>query len=173
MAGIPQRGGMAIKPVGAEGGKHGVASWPKLTVPTKIYRTRDRLDLYWFLNLVDIVNFCSLVTFPMIIPVIWINTLYMCICIVLLLLLLFIIDYIYFGNYLPVNILCIYHVNMYIIDLALYIWFCRYKQNYMYIQIWGIFEFIRAKYVLYILIILKMAFAEEQWLFNRLSISDC
>lgn len=170
MAGIPQRGGMAIKPVGAEGGKHGVALWPKLTVPTKIYRTRDRLDLSWLLILVDIVNFCSLVTFPMIIPVIWINTLYMCICIVLLLL-LFILDYIYFGNYLPVNILCIYHVNMYIIDLALYR--CRYKQNYMYIQIWGIFEFIRAKYVLYILIILKMAFAEEQWLFNRLSISDC
>lgn len=128
-----------------------------------------------FLILVDIVNFCSLVTFPMIIRTGNMNQYLVYVYLHCFLLLLFIIDYryIYFGNYLPVNILCIYHVNMYIIDLALYIWFCRYKQNYMYIQIWGIFEFIRAKHVLYILIISKMAFAEEQWLFNRLSISDC
>lgn len=130
-----------------------------------------------FLILVDIVNFCSLVTCPMIIGTGNMNQYLVYVYLHCFLLLLFIIDYryIYFGNYLPVNILCIYHVNMYryIIDLALYIWFCRYKQNYMYIQVWGIFEFIRAKHVLYILIISKMAFAEEQWLFNRLSISDC
>lgn len=107
-----------------------------------------------FLILVDIVNFCSLVTCPMIIGTGNMNLqylvyVYLHCCFFWL---LFIIDYIYFGNYLPVNILCIYHVNMYryIIDLALYIWFCRYKQNYMYIQVWGIFEFIRAKYVIYI-----------------------
>lgn len=106
-----------------------------------------------FLILVDIVNFCSLVTCPMIIGTGNMNQylvyVYLHCCFFWL---LFIIDYIYFGNYLPVNILCIYHVNMYryIIDLALYIWFCRYKQNYMYIQVWGIFEFIRAKYVIYI-----------------------
>lgn len=75
-----------------------------------------------FLILVDIVNFCSLVTFPMIIRTGNMNQylVYMCICIAFFFL-LFIIDYIYFGNYLPVNILCIYHVNMYMIDLALYI----------------------------------------------------
>lgn len=144
---------------------------------SRYQRKYTELETDWtcldFLILVDIVNFCSLVTFPMIIRTGNMNQYLVYVYLHCFLLLLFIIDYryIYFGNYLPVNILCIYHVNMYIIDLALYR--CRYKQNYMYIQIWGIFEFIRAKHVLYILIISKMAFAEEQWLFNRLSISDC
>lgn len=83
MAGIPQRGGMAIKPVGAEGGKHGVASWPKLTVPTKYTEPETDWTCLDFLILVDIVNFCSLVTFPMIIRTGYMNQylVYMCICI--------------------------------------------------------------------------------------------
>lgn len=62
-----------------------------------------------FLILVDIVNFCSLVTFPMIIRTGYMNQYLVYVYLHCFFLLLLIIDYIYFGNYLPVNILCIYH----------------------------------------------------------------
>lgn len=109
---------MVVKFVGVEGGKYGVVLWFKFMVLMKIYRIWDKLDLFWFFFLVDIVNFCSLVIFFMIILVIWINILYMCICIVFFVVVVYYRLYIFWKLFISkyfVYILCKYVYNWFFI----------------------------------------------------------